>query len=65
MIEGLFGLFLLAVMIVLYFAPWLASRYNEHPQQEAIFVLNFFLGWTFIGWVVALVWACMTQKVKK
>ena len=25
----------------------------------AILVLNLFLGWTFLGWVVALVWACM------
>ena len=24
----------------------------------AIFFLNLFLGWTLIGWVVALAWAC-------
>jgi hypothetical protein len=24
----------------------------------AIGVLNFFLGWTLLGWIGALVWAC-------
>jgi hypothetical protein len=27
-----------------------------------IALLNLFLGWTFIGWVVALVWAALPVK---
>ena len=27
----------------------------------AILLLNFFLGWTMIGWIVALVWAVKTD----
>lgn len=30
---------------------------NKKKDKGAIFALNFFLGWTFIGWVLALVWA--------
>lgn len=40
----------------LYFLPSLIGMSKRNAG--AIFVLNFFLGWTFIGWVVAMVWAC-------
>jgi len=29
----------------------------EQADLVSIFVLNFLLGWTAIGWVIALVWA--------
>jgi len=28
-----------------------------------VFLVNLFLGWTFIGWVVALVMACRNRRV--
>lgn len=31
-------------------------------NASAILILNFLLGWTLIGWVVALVWACTVEK---
>jgi hypothetical protein len=30
---------------------------RKHPNAGAIAVLNLLLGWTFIGWVIALVWS--------
>lgn len=42
-------------LIVIYFLPSLAA--SGHPNALAIFLLNLFLGWTFVGWVMALVWA--------
>ena len=48
---------LFIVSFAIYFLPtWIAGGRNHH-QQNAIMVLNLFLGWTFVGWVVALVWA--------
>jgi len=41
----------------LYFLPAIVAHRREHHNKDAIAVLNLFLGWTFIGWVVALVWA--------
>lgn len=51
------GLILIAVAIYLYFIPAIyASRKNRRDTMP-IFVLNVLLGWTLVGWVVALVWA--------
>jgi len=49
------GYLILAAAI--YLAPWLLAVLRRHHNAAAIFVLNLLLGWTFIGWVVALVWS--------
>lgn len=43
--------------VVMYFAPAVVASVYGHPSATAIGVLNFFLGWTVIGWVASLVWA--------
>lgn len=52
-ISGMF--FLLAP--VLYFLPSLEAWLNKHSNLAAVGLLNIFLGWTFIGWVAAYIWA--------
>jgi hypothetical protein len=42
---------------VLYFLPSIVALARSKRDAAAIFVLNLFLGWTAIGWVIALVWA--------
>jgi T4 superinfection immunity protein len=42
---------------VLYFLPTIVALARSQRNTVSIFVLNFFLGWTAIGWIVALVWA--------
>jgi Superinfection immunity protein len=42
---------------VLYFLPTIVAAARSKRDTMSIFVLNFFLGWTAIGWVIALVWA--------
>lgn len=44
-------------IIPAYFAPALIARHYKHPAQNGIALVNFFLGWTVIGWVAALIWA--------
>lgn len=41
---------------LLYFLPSIVGH-NKH-NAAGIFLLNFFLGWTVIGWVIAMIWAC-------
>jgi hypothetical protein len=40
-----------------YFIPYIVAKQNKSQNSGAIGALNFFLGWTLVGWVVALVWA--------
>jgi hypothetical protein len=48
-----------AFALALLFLPTLVAKSRNHPNTLAIFLVNLFFGWTFIGWVVSLVWACM------
>lgn len=54
---ALFGLMLAS--IATYFVPYLVAKYRGHPNTNSILALNFFLGWTVLGWVWSLVWALM------
>jgi len=61
-----FGLFLFPLFVfgfVLYFLPTLVAVVREKYDKLSIFLLNFFLGWSLIGWIVALVWACKNDRV--
>jgi hypothetical protein len=54
---GGFALGLICIGLLFYFLPAFIAGMRGHQNGAAIFVLNIFLGWTFVGWVVALVWA--------
>lgn len=41
----------------IYFFPCVVGSARGHKNIGSIFVLNLFLGWTFLGWVVALAMA--------
>lgn len=48
---------LLILAAAVYFLPWLVAWSKRHPNTGAIFALNLLLGWTLLGWIIALVWA--------
>jgi hypothetical protein len=50
------GAVLLALLfgLALYFLPSIIAIPRKVPNIGSVVVVNFFLGWTFIGWVVAL-----------
>ena len=47
----------LALCFFLYFAPAVVASSRNHTSSTAIWVLNAFLGWTVVGWVLLLIWA--------
>ena len=44
-------------LIALHFLPGIIATRRRHRNMLAIWLVNIFLGWTLIGWVVALIWA--------
>ena len=58
------GLVWLAIIIAAYFAPYIVAKTRCHHNSMAIGVCNLFSGWTFVGWVAALVWSCTQVKTK-
>ncbi|OHA58824.1 MAG: hypothetical protein A2571_00360 [Candidatus Vogelbacteria bacterium RIFOXYD1_FULL_44_32] len=64
--ESTFIALLIAIAVIgLYFAPSIGAFYDKKDNAWAIFALNLFLGWTFIGWVVALIWSLTEEKQLK
>ena len=49
--------FAIAFLLGIYFLPDWVAQSRGHPERGSIFILNLFLGWTFLGWVAALIWA--------
>jgi hypothetical protein len=56
-LVGLLFFHFLGFWTVLYFLPSIIALARSKRDTLAIFLLNFFLGWSVIGWIVALVWA--------
>lgn len=52
----------IGLVVIIYIIPIIVANKRKHPNKLAITVLNIFLGWSFIGWIVALVWACTTNQ---
>ena len=50
------------ILVGVYFIPALIATKRDHPQKSAILIINILLGWTFLGWVIALVWAILKQE---
>ena len=54
---------LLLLGAVLYFVPYIIARSRRVERRDGIAALNLFLGWTFIGWIGALIWACTAETI--
>ena len=62
--AGLGGFLLLLILIGLYFLPTIVAFYRKVPNSGSVFVINLFLGWTFIAWVVALAMAVRSRPTQ-
>jgi Superinfection immunity protein len=61
--SAAFVIILLGIALVVYFFPSFVG--GRKRNAGAIFVLNLFCGWSFIGWIIALVWACTSEPLTR
>lgn len=54
------GIILIVVGLMIYFLPAFIGR--KKNSAVGIFLLNLFLGWTFLGWLGALIWAVSSKR---
>jgi len=47
----------MVILGLLYYIPAIVAYAREHPKTAAITLLNTFLGWTLVGWVISLAWS--------
>jgi hypothetical protein len=52
---------LLLLSLPFYFIPAFIAGCRCHKNGFAIFILNFFTGWTLLGWIAAFIWACVGE----
>lgn len=70
MVTPLFVYFWIVIVLMgffLYFIPTIVSSYRKTNNLWLVFLINFFFGWSFIGWIVAFVLALTgeTRQLKK
>ena len=54
----------ISFLLFAYLMPTLIAHQRQHKNIGSISVLNLFLGWTFLGWVIALIWS-FSDNVEK
>jgi hypothetical protein len=63
MFEPIFTLLFAVIALAIAFLPTAIALLRGHQDSFAIFLTNLLLGWTFIGWLVALIWAFTARRL--
>lgn len=50
------------ILTGMYFLPTILAAARGNHSTLGVGLLNFFAGWTFIGWIVALIWALTGER---
>jgi hypothetical protein len=54
--------FIILPSIAVYFVPTIIAAIRRVKNILGIVLLNVLAGWTFVGWIIALVWSIVDQK---
>ncbi|ENQ2777063.1 TPA: superinfection immunity protein [Klebsiella pneumoniae] len=62
---SVWNIIVLIFAIIIYVLPGVIASSRGHKNSSAIWVLNIVLGWSFLGWIAALVWSFTNPGVVK
>lgn len=54
----------ITVLTGFYMLPWAIAATRHKQNTTSIALLNLFLGWSGVGWLIALVLACLSEPVR-
>jgi len=57
-------LLLYALAVLIYLLPWIIAAVRNHANLAPIALVNILLGWTLLGWIVALIWSATDNVVR-
>jgi hypothetical protein len=55
-------LILMMIGLIGYVIPTIIALARRHPKKGPIILVNLLLGWSVVGWIVALVWAFSSNQ---
>ena len=61
-VGGLLVAVIVAILTAGYMAPWAIAAVRDVPHWS-VFWVNLLLGWTIVGWIIALVMALRAQRL--
>ncbi len=59
---GILEILLVLSTAAVYFIPTIIAIARRTRSISGIILVNVFTGWTFIGWVIALVWSIRNES---
>lgn len=59
--QAALGFLYLIILVVAYFVPLLVAWLRHVPNWGSVAVVNVLLGWTIVGWIIALAMACRSK----
>ena len=54
--------FIIWALISVYTLPSLIAYSDNHRSRHVICIINLFLGWTWLGWIICLIWVFTDQR---
>lgn len=55
------GIMLAAMAVFIYLLPTYIAIRRKHKRTATIYIVNLFLGWTLLGWLVTFIMACVKK----
>src|SRR5690625_7437387 len=53
---------ILAIFTALYMLPWAIAATRGKSNHSSVGLFNLLLGWSVVGWIVALIMSCGSQR---